>query len=197
MFKRRVELSWVGKLRATFAPVKGWRRGFAYAGRRMQRLPDTPHRIALGFACGVMASFTPFFTLHFVVAALLALAVRANVLASAIGTFVGNPLTFPFIAWTSITVGEALMGVGVHPDTFDFTNVFTDVGAFLDQIFLPYLVGGCAPGALASLAAYLIVRPVVAAYQGRRRALRMAAASAKVAAHLAHIKRGKVVDATD
>ena len=31
------------------------------SGHRVRRLPDTPHRIALGFACGVFVSFTPFF----------------------------------------------------------------------------------------------------------------------------------------
>jgi uncharacterized protein (DUF2062 family) len=197
VFRRRVELSWIGKMRAALAPVKGWRRGFAYAGYRVRRLPDTPHRIALGFACGVMASFTPFFTLHFVIAALLALTLRANVLASALGTFVGNPLTFPFIAWASLEVGDLLIGSPVEAEAFHIATVFTDVSAFLDRVFLPYLVGGCLPGLAAAVAAYLLVRPVVAAYQSRRREKLMAAARARVALHLKTMKRGKVVEAAD
>jgi hypothetical protein len=36
---------------------------------------------------------------HFVLSALLAYIARANIIASAIGTVVGNPWTFPFIWW--------------------------------------------------------------------------------------------------
>jgi uncharacterized protein (DUF2062 family) len=68
IFKRRKTLGPLGRLLEVLQPRKSWRRGFAYVGRRVQRLPDTPHRIALGFACGAMASFTPLFTLHIVVA---------------------------------------------------------------------------------------------------------------------------------
>ena len=103
------------------APRKGWRRGYLYLGKRVQRLPDSPHRIALGFACGVMASFTPFFGFHFVIAAALAFITRGNILASAIGTFVGNPLTFPFIAGTAMYLGHRITGIGLEFQNHIFT----------------------------------------------------------------------------
>ena len=53
--------------------------------------------VAAGVAAGAFTSFTPFMGLHFLFAALFAWAIRGNLLASALGTFVGNPLTFPFI----------------------------------------------------------------------------------------------------
>lgn len=182
IFRRRDPRPMLRRLRDLVSPRKGWRRGFAYVGRRVQRLPDTPHRIALGFACGVFASFTPFFTLHFVVAALCALTVRGNLLASALGTLVGNPLTFPFIAASSLTVGNWLLGSRVDPERFHIGLAFRDLDRFLDKVFVPYLVGGIAPGLLAALAFYLVVRPLVAAYQSRRRLKLMAAARGRVAA---------------
>ena len=192
IFRRRDPRPIFRRLRDVVSPRKGWRRGFTYVGRRVQRLPDNPHRIAIGFACGVFASFTPFFTLHFVVAALCALAVRGNVLASALGTLVGNPITFPLIAGSALTVGNWLVVSSIDPERFNVGMVFRDLDRFMDRIFVPYLVGGLLPGLLAAVAFYLALRPVVAAYQNRRRLKLMAAAKARVAAHLL---RGEAVKA--
>lgn len=184
IFKRRNPLSLLRRLRDFVAPRKGWRRGFAYVGRRVQRLPDTPHRIALGFACGVMASFTPLFTLHFIVAAVFALVVRGNVLASALGTFAGNPVTFPFIAGAALTLGNWMLGHGVDPSKFHVGLVFSNFDKFLDTIFWPYLLGGLAPGLVASGIVYALMRPLIAAYQSRRRLKLVNAAKRRVEARL-------------
>ncbi len=193
IFKRRDPLGLFKRLRDLMAPRKGWRRGFAYIGRRVQRLPDTPHRIALGFACGVMASFTPLFTLHFIVAAVFALLVRGNVLASALGTFVGNPLTFPFIAGAALTLGNWMLGHNIDPGKFHVGLVFSNFDKFLDTIFWPYLLGGLAPGLLASGVIYALLRPLIAAYQNRRRLKLMAGAKRRVDAHLRRTKAAQPV----
>ncbi|HEU0222394.1 MAG TPA: DUF2062 domain-containing protein, partial [Paracoccaceae bacterium] len=93
-----------------FLPRKGWRRGFEYLGHRVKRLPDTPHRIALGFALGALVSFSPFFGFHFLYAALLAWIFRGNIIAGLIGTVVGNPFTFPAIAAGSLGLGRWILG---------------------------------------------------------------------------------------
>ena len=180
IFKRRDRPSPLSRLRLLVQPRKGWRRGFAYVGRRVQRLPDTPHRIALGFACGAMASFTPLFTLHIVAGCALAFLMRANLIAAALGTAVGNPFTFPAIAGVSLWIGGWMLGGGDAVASFDMSTIFSDFDAFLDRIFLPYLVGGLAPGLVTSAACYAAVRPVVAAYQNRRRNRLMEAASRRV-----------------
>ncbi len=167
VFKRRSPAPFWARLREIMAPRKGWRRGYQYLGKRMQRLPDTPHRIALGLACGVMASFTPFFGFHFVIAAALAFLLRGNILASAIGTFIGNPLTFPFIAGVAMFLGHQITGIGLEFQHRVFT--FGWLWDNLEAIFLPYFVGGLVPGLASSAAAYWLTRPVVAAFQKRRR----------------------------
>ncbi len=40
---------------------------------------------------------------------------------------------------------------------------------FLDEVFLPYLIGGILPGIVVAIVSYWIVGPIVAAYQLRRR----------------------------
>lgn len=185
IFKRRDRPSLGLRLREALSPRKGWRRGFEYIGRRVQRLPDTPHRIALGFSCGILASFTPFFTLHIFVAIAFALVARANAVAAALGTLFGNPLTFPLIATSALGVGGWLLG-GTQAEAASFSvgQVFTDFEQFFDTLFLPYLVGGVGPGMLVSATAYLILRPIVAAYQDRRRSRLMSTARTRVAAGL-------------
>lgn len=191
IFKRRERPSMVSRLREMLYPRKGFWRGFGYIGKRMRRLPDSPHRIALGFACGAFASFTPLFTLHFFVAALIAWVLRGNVIAALFGTIVGNPISFPAIASTALWLGKLLLGREGHGA--DFEGVMTAFGAgaqsawsgikalfgngpadltglmlFLDDIFLPYLVGGTILGVVAAFVSYWVVGPLVNAYQNRR-----------------------------
>ncbi len=192
IFKRRDKAPIWRRIREVLAPRKGWRRGYIYLGKRMQRLPDTPHRIALGFACGVQASFTPFFGFHFIIAAALAWLTRSNILASALGTFVGNPLTFPLIAGSSLYVGYALTGITVHsPDPPGLHWLWENLG----EIFIPYLIGGLAPGFVTSAAFYFTVRPLVAAYQSRRRNRLMVSAKRRMKRHAEKMKEKRAAKA--
>lgn len=189
IFKRRHRPGFGDRVRSLLAPRKGWRRGFRYIGRRVQRLPDSPHRIALGFACGALASFTPFFTLHIVVAVGMAAALRGNLIAAAFGTVVGNPITFPLIAWTALSCGGWLTGHHNAADSFDASIVFRDFSHFIKNLFAPYLIGGIGPGLITAVISYYLLRPAVGAYQNRRRMKLMTSAKARVEAHL---KRGKI-----
>lgn len=192
ILKRRNKPPFWNRLRETLAPRKGFWRGMGYIGKRMRRLPDSPHRIALGFACGGFVSFSPFFGFHFFIAAGLAWLVRGNVLASLFGTIVGNPFTFPFISASSLWVGRWIMGESSSGSNFEaITAAFGDAFAsiwgtmkgwfgygptmgdglitFFYDVFLPYLIGGMVPGLITAAVCYWTIGPVVSAYQTRRR----------------------------
>jgi uncharacterized protein (DUF2062 family) len=101
MFDRQNKLSFGLNILRFFWPASGFRRASKYLLYRLSRLPGTSYTLAAGFACGAAVSFTPFIGFHLILAALLSWLTRAGILASAIGTSVGNPWTFPFIwAWT-------------------------------------------------------------------------------------------------
>jgi len=193
VFKRRQKQSWGDFLLGIFFPRKGWRRAFEYVAHRIKRLPDTPHNIALGFACGVFVSFSPLFGLHFIYAALCAVLVRANMLAALLGTFFGNPLTFFFIGSLSYKLGMWMMGLDASAEDVaglseSFKNAFVVMcdgfwsifgyerpkwgmlTSFFYQVFVPYFVGGILPGLLAALVCYFFSCPLIAAYQNKRRA---------------------------
>jgi hypothetical protein len=185
VFKRRDRAPFWNRIRQSLSPRKGWRRGYVYIAMRMQRLPDTPHRIALGFSCGVLSSFTPLFGFHILLAAALAFLTRGNVLASAVGTLAGNPVTFPLIASASFWMGSQITGIHVEPPVHGYG--FAWLWDNLDAIFVPYLVGGILPGLAASVGFYLLVRPAVAAFQNQRRLLLTARAKKRVKEHSARV----------
>jgi len=89
----------------------GWRRTITYLWHRLRRIPGSPESIAAGFACGTAASMMPLMGFHFILSALFALAVRGSVIASAFGTIIGNPWTFPFIWLGTYELGSLLLEV--------------------------------------------------------------------------------------
>jgi len=149
MFKRRQQRPLGDRLKEWFWPSIGWRRATTYTVHRLARMPGTAYSIAGGFACGAAMSFTPFVGLHFVFSAVLAWFIRANIIASAIGTVVGNPWTFPFI-WTWLystglwlTSGGAVMDdEGVAPD---FGELFANMLEATLTFDLPYVVDSAIP----------------------------------------------------
>ena len=187
VFNRRNRRTPLETLRNLVYPRGGFTRAAQYVAHRLRRLQDEPHRVARGIFAGVFASFTPFLGLHFLVAALLAWLLRANILAAVLATFVGNPLTTPFIAYVSVTVGHRLLGIDAPLDVGSLIAAFVDAGAelwsnmramftpeptqwgslaiFARTIFWPYLVGGLLPGLVVGLGFYWATIPIVRAYQ--------------------------------
>ena len=168
MFGRRNPLPVHHRIWSIVWPRAGWRRASQYIAHRVRRLPGTPYRIAAGVASGAAVSVTPFIGFHFVVAALLALLLRGNVVASAIGTAVGNPWTFPIIwAWI-YNLGQWLMGADAASDlpaTLGLDYIFERP---LDVLW-PMTLGALPTAVVVWIAIYWPVRGAVAEYQHVRR----------------------------
>jgi uncharacterized protein (DUF2062 family) len=194
VFKRRNPKSYMRIVGESFWPHGGWKRAALYVVHRLRRLPDPAHRISRGIFVGVFISFTPFYGLHFLLAAALAWALRGNILAALLATFFGNPITFPIIAAVSVELGAWMLGLPPVPlpkvvSAFslasvelwaNFKAIFTPAAAewsrmadFFRYVFLPYLVGGIVPGIFAGLVAYYASYPLILSYQrGRIHALK-------------------------
>ncbi len=182
MFKRNQKLSFPERARGFIWPRSGWRRSLQYIFHRVARIPGTPYSLAAGVACGAAMSFTPFVGLHFLMAAALAFLIRANILASAIGTAVGNPWTFPFIWVWIYELGQGLIGhEATGGEKLDFISLFTsiiesflrwDFSYFIDSAFpvwFPMLVGSLPTAVIVWIAFYVFLHPVIRKYQNRRR----------------------------
>lgn len=201
MFKRKPR-SYSQMASEMVYPRGGWSRAVQYLGHRVRRLPDQPQRIARGFAAGTFINFTPLFGFHLLGAFALAWVIRGNLLAAALGTFVGNPVTIPFMAMISMALGRWMLGVEgtLTPAailsaftaaggqlTHNFLSIFDSRVAQWDQlqtffhtIFLPYLVGSIIPGLVSALVAHYLTVRVVEGYH-RHRAARMLKRAAKQA----------------
>ncbi len=116
LFKRRTKLSLAMRLRIALWPTRSFGRSFRYMMRRLWRIQASPHSIALGCAAGMFAIFTPFLGFQMTLAALLALVLRGNVFASAVGTFAGNPLTYPVIWGSTFAAGNVILGSSANAE---------------------------------------------------------------------------------
>ena len=132
MFKRNAKPSIIKLMREWIWPKSGWIRWSMYFWRRVWRLADSPHTVAIGFAAGSFASFTPFMGFHFIVGFIAAWMVRGSMLASAIGTSVGNPLTFPFIWYATFNTGNWILGGKTQSGDVDLSEM---VGHVWNEIY--------------------------------------------------------------
>lgn len=196
ILKRRNPRTWLRTIAEFFWPRGGWMRAATYVLHRMRRLPDTPERICIGIAAGLFVSFLPVYGLHFLSAALVAWIFRGNILAALLGTFYGNPITFPFMAISGLELGHWLLGssnamsfgqvmgaIGLASTeiTHNLWSIFTPepahwnrLGDFFWGVFLPYFIGGTIIGTPFAVAAYFLHLPLVRAYQRRRQKRLMA-----------------------
>jgi uncharacterized protein (DUF2062 family) len=172
MFRRRRKRTLPERAMEFLWPGMGWRRTGIYYAVRLKRLPGTPYSIACGFACGAAVSFTPFVGLHFVLGALVALILRGNILAAAIGTAVGNPWTFPFI-WSAIYYfGTRLLGFdagGQAPKSLEMSTIFNEP----ETVLLPMTAGGLPVAIVVWFLFFIPLRRVIANYQYHRRQRRL------------------------
>ncbi len=180
MFGRRNPLPIHHWVQSFVWPKAGWGRASRYIAHRVRRLPGTPYRIAAGFACGAAVSFTPFIGLHFVFAALLALLLRGNVVASAIGTAVGNPWTFPFIWVWTFALGQWLIGAEAASDlpvTLSLSYIFERP---LDVLW-PMTLGALPTALVVWMGTFWTARGAVAEYQHVRHRRRRSKVRARTA----------------
>lgn len=182
LLKRRKPAGWIETFRVSIWPRHSWKRSWQYVSKRIIRLSASPHTIAIGVSVGALASFTPFVGLHFVLAFILALIFRGNLVAAALGTFVGNPISFPFIWITTHEIGNFLISLPSTGDgplaipkhmasiiaftvSFQWTQAINEFALIWKPILYPMLIGGAILGTMTAVIIYLIVKPACHAFQ--------------------------------
>lgn len=171
------------RVREFFWPSMGPKRYAAYLARRTQRLRASPHAVAAGVASGAAVSIFPFIGFHFLLGFVLAFFTRGSMLAAAIGTALGNPVTFPFIFAATYNLGrlilpgdqrdaEALLAGTEMTDLMG--DMFTDGLAGIWPVMQSMIVGAIPLSIITYLAIYAAVRTLVTRARARR-AIRLAA----------------------
>lgn len=171
LFKRREKLPFYTRIISLIWPRRGPVRGARYVFHRLARLPGTSHGIAAGFASGAAVSFTPFLGLHFLLGFVVAFATRGNLFASAIGTFVGNPWTFPVFFAMAAGSGEMLLGQEANSaevPAFSWSALTDQPLAYLQSFWdglYPLIIGSVPNAVIAWLVFYGFFRMLLAGYR--------------------------------
>jgi hypothetical protein len=166
LFRSREAPSLFRTVRLWLWPRVSWRRSGSYFLKRLLRLSGTPYAIGMGAAVGTFASCTPFLGFHIMLAFGLAWVCRANLIAGAIGTSIGNPLTFPFIWAGSYELGQVMLGeVGKNaPGSLEHDLLHKSWDQLWPLVW-PMTVGSAPLGIAAGCAVYVIVYKAVSAYR--------------------------------
>ena len=132
---------------------------------KLVRVKDTQDKLAIGFACGSMVSFTPFIGFHFFLAVIFAYILRGNIVASLIGTFIGNPFTFPFIWIFIYKVGNIFFK---NDHNFSLELTFQSLFDQGYDILIPMLIGSLIVSIPIWLISYYTVKFLILSFKKRK-----------------------------
>jgi len=131
-----------------------------FISHKLLGINDSPHRIALGLGVGVFAGVMP--GLGVITALVLAIFLRLNKVATALGALVTNTWVSVVIFLLSIRLGSVIMGLHWQEVYNGWAGVFKHFSwsllfksSFLD-IFLPVILGYFLVSLTLSFSAYLI-----------------------------------------
>ena len=108
-----------------------------------------------GIALGVFCAFVPV-PFQMVLAAVIAIWIRVNILVAVPMVWISNPLTMPPIFYLCYLVGAQILRT--PPDDFAFEPSLAWLFAELGAIWQPFLLGCLVLGLVTSLAAFMLTR---------------------------------------
>jgi uncharacterized protein len=169
LFRQRKRQTRWEQFRLWLWPRVSWRRSSSYYLKRILRLSGTPYAIAMGAAVGAAMSFTPFIGFHIALAAAMSWMLRGNLIAAALGTAVGNPLTLPFIWATTYEVGHFLLRGASREAPSGFEQLMNRPFEQILPLIKPMLAGAVPLGLMAGVLVFAVTYKGVDAYQETRR----------------------------
>ena len=132
---------------------------------KLIRVKDSKDKLAIGFACGSMVSFSPFIGFHFLLAVIFAYILRGNIVASLIGTFVGNPFTFPFIWMFIYKVGNMFFK---NDQNFSLELTFQSLFNQGYDILIPMMIGSLIVSIPIWFISYFTVKFLMTSFKRRK-----------------------------
>ena len=132
---------------------------------KLIRVKDSKDKLAIGFACGSMVSFSPFIGFHFLLAVIFAYILRGNIIASLIGTFVGNPFTFPFIWIFIYKVGNIFFN---NDQNFSLELTFQSLFNQGYDILIPMMIGSLIVSIPIWFISYFTVKFLMTSFKRRK-----------------------------
>jgi len=202
MFSRRTPETFLQKTRQTLWPKMGWWRLLKYYRVRIIRLSASAESIAFNLAGGSAMSLTPFFGIHVFGALGVAwlVGVRMNLVAAMVGTFVGNPWTFPFFLYAEHALGSWILekfdagepiengfsaDIIIEQQNENFGSMISFFWDNFADIFIPMAIGGSILAIVSFPIYYILYLNLVRGAQKARK-MRIAAKQKKLFNTKAH-----------
>jgi uncharacterized protein (DUF2062 family) len=166
---RRTATLW-DRFRLWLWPRVSWRRSALYYLKRTLRLSGTPYAIAMGTAIGAFVSCSPFFGFHLILTLILSWLMGANVIAGAIGSVFGNPVTYPFLWAADYEIGQIMLGRASNtaPPRLEH-DLLHKSWEQLWPLLKPMSIGCIPIGLAVGAIIYVLVYKAVSAYRDQRR----------------------------
>ena len=134
---------------------------------RFLKIRGNPKEIALGLSMGLVVGMTPFIGLHTAPAVFLAALFKWNQISAAIGVWISNPFTAPFVYSLTYFVGKFAIGIQKAPQLHTDLS-YTIILSMLQQtpeVLLILVVGGIILGLPLPLLGYYFSYSAVSRYQ--------------------------------
>jgi uncharacterized protein (DUF2062 family) len=141
-----------------------------YTYLRVVRIKAPAESIALGLALGVFAGALPFLSLQMAIAVALALLLRGNIIAAALGTWWSNPFNWAIIFPLFYMLGKVFVPVDVeHLGIHEFIRLpLLELFERSWKWLLITSLGGIIAGIPLAVATYFITLRAVLIYHDRR-----------------------------
>jgi len=132
----------------------GIMRGIKLLVLRFVRLQGTPHEISKGVALGIFIGMTPTFGFQMAIAVFFAWILKESKVAAALGVWITNPLTAPFIYALEYETGRALLQMP-HASLPHHLS-FEAMGQLSWEVILPLCLGSLIWSIVSWFVAYYI-----------------------------------------
>ena len=150
---------------------------------RVLHINDTPHRLALGIACGLFVAWLPLYGLHILLVLAFAQLCRANKFTSLLTVWINNPLTLLPIYYLNYLLGVTVKGLFVPAERLslqELRELFGPAVGFMELFHASFWVnlwklslrlgvelsiGGIIIGAIVAGIGYYVTYKIVASHR--------------------------------
>jgi uncharacterized protein (DUF2062 family) len=136
---------------------------------RFLKIRGRPRQIALGLALGLFVGMTPTLGIQTPIALFAASVLKWNKISAALGVWITNPLTAPFVYGLTYLVGKEALGIATSPQLSDEFSIgaFRAIVERTPEIFAALTAGGVILGLPVAVLGYYLSYPVLERYQER------------------------------
>ena len=137
------------------------------AYERFVKIRGNPREIALGFALGIFVGMTPYMGFHMAIAVFFAALFKWNKISAAMGAWISNPLTAPFIYGATFYVGDKVLNIEnacCIPNTLNL-EVILQLIKNAPELFWILTVGGIVVGVPAAVLGYYLALSTILKYR--------------------------------